>query len=70
MNMLSMVLSVLSVVIAIPLLVISVRLFTLIKSGENKTVEEIAGTINKATTAIAVLAVIEAALMIVKVFIR
>lgn len=70
MEMLSIVLSILSIVIAIPLLVLCVKLFSLVKSNRDKTVEEIAYKINKTTTALAIVSIIEAVVTITNIFIR
>ncbi|MGN1328166.1 MAG: hypothetical protein ACI4V4_00530 [Eubacterium sp.] len=70
METLRIVLSVLSIVIVITLLVLCVKLFSLVKSNEDKTVEEIAYKINKITTALAIVSIIESALLIVNIIIR
>lgn len=67
---LSIILDVLKIIVGVVLLIVAVSLVKLIKSNENKTVEEIANKINKTSTAVAVLTIIESALLIVNIIIR
>lgn len=70
MEVLSIILSILEIIIAVPLLWVAVSLVKLIKSNKDKTVGEIAGKINKMTTVVAILTITESVLLIVNIITR
>lgn len=70
MEYISIAINVLLIIIGLILFVIAVNLFKTIKSNGDKTVEDIANKINKTLTAMAVLTIIESALIIVNIIIR
>ena len=70
MEYISIAISILLIIIGLILTVIAVNLVKTIKNNSDKTVEKIANKINKASTAVAILTIIESALLIVNIIIR
>ena len=70
MEYISIAISILLIIIGLILTAISVNLVKTIKNNSDKTVENIANKINKASTAVAILTIIESALLIVNIIIR
>lgn len=70
MEIISILISVLSVIVGITLFFALVNLIKLIKTNSDKTVESISDKLNKNLTAVAVLTIFEAILCAVNIFIK